>query len=174
MKATLEIDLQEAFVGYGEDGEEFSADFTDAIEQAIIKSVINQKSQYIKTTIETKINESIGSFIEKIIDKKTEDMINNFLEQPITISDGYKKTEHSSLLEYVEQKMTAMYSYELSGTTCNGNKLVEKISSIVKDVTANKITSELRKVEQIGRQIAKDTLDKNTTIIAIEQMLKEK
>jgi len=174
MKATLEIDLQEAFVGYGEDGEEYSADFTNVIEQAIIKSIINQKSQYIQTTIETKINESIGNFIEKIINEKTEDMLNNFLEQPITLSDGYRKTVHSSLLEYVEQKMTAMYSSELNGTTCNGNKLVEKINKTVKDVMTNRITLELRKVEQIGRQIAKDTLDKNTTIAAIEQMLKEK
>ena len=170
MKATIEVDLSEVFVSYEND----SADFSAAIEQAIIDHIIKTKASLIQNTINEKIQEALGNFVEKILDEKIDKMLNNFLEEAIIISDGYKKTSYNSLLDYVEDKMKRAYGEKLSGKACTQDLLTTKISNIIQKRVSDDISNAIKKVEIEGKKIAKKTIETNSTMIAIQNMLEVK
>ncbi len=172
MKANIEIDLREVFVGYGNDGEEYTADFGDSIREAIISHIIRDNAININNTINKKIQEAIGVFVDETLNIKIDKMLNNFLDEKITISNGYTKTNYDSLLDYVEQKMQKVYKENLSGASCTKDLLLEKINSKIEVNIRNEISTALKKVTQEGEKIAKDTLAKDSGLLAIKQILK--
>ncbi len=174
MKANIEVDLREAFVGYGSDGEEYSADFADVIKSAVVENIINKQRLGIQNEIKTMIQEAVGKVIKEEVETQIKFMLNNFMKTPVIIADGYNKKEYESLLEYVEYKFSSLYKAELKGSSCSKDKLVEQIGLKIR----NSIQSELRiateEVKKIGREIGRKAVNEDTTIAALKTLLKDK
>ncbi len=172
MKAKIEIDLKEAFVGCSSDGEEYHADFGDVIKTTVVDYVIRTRAPSINKIIEDELQKAFGNLMSNKVEEKIKEMFSNFMGSPIKIADGYSTKDYDSLTDYVEEKFSALYKAELGGAACSKDKLTSTISNSIRKIIQNDLLVATREAEKKGRVIANEALKTDNTLVALKSILK--
>ncbi|PUB87030.1 MAG: hypothetical protein DBP02_01950 [gamma proteobacterium symbiont of Ctena orbiculata] len=156
MKLTAEVEID----WIDEDGdinEEVSRKLTQTLANSILEKFSDEQAMLI------------AQRAKKLIEAKTEMVINTLLEQPITITHGWnKKTEYDSIMDMVEQEMTALYQGKLnSNGQCKEDPLLANIKSYVKTETDSMLKVIDKKLKDHAHIEAKKAVNSNELIKAI-------
>lgn len=129
-----------------------------AVEQQLLTALTNTiQNDFLKHA-----GAKLAARAEKIIMAKTEFLIDSILEQPVVISDGWqKKEEYPSILDMVEQKMTALYEGKLQskGGTCEKDPVLIKIENVVQNETTRRLKVIEDHIQKRAAGIAKKTIN---------------
>ena len=162
MKINIQVELD--FLNEDETLEEA---FKQSIKNSITDRVVNLTIQKLTNEIKPQMDLLFKNSIEKTM----EDLLNNYLEKEVVISDGYKTEKYSSALEMIRTKFSNLYDLEFKkSSNCNTDplfkKLNDRISYEVRD-TLSKVNS---KIESEAKKIAKDEIEKNSLIQALKSL----
>ena len=144
----------------------------ETIEDALFRTVAKNLTDDISSKLDNTINKHIGLLVNKSLDAKLTKILDNFLESPVVVGDGYTKTEYPSLLKMVEEKFTASYNLQLSGSACNSkNILVEKIREAVKTETSAQTTRIEKLLKTEAAKMVKQELENSNLARFINENL---
>lgn len=157
MKVILEIDLPYI----NEDGE---------IESSIQEQIVDGAIRRMYSSLDAKIKPIIDAEASKIINTKIDEIFNNFLERPITISNGYKKEEFDSVIDMVEQKFSALYDQKFAqASTCNGqDPILKKINDSI-DYKVKSLVENLNKKIELEAKTLADKAVKESDLYGVLQ-----
>lgn len=162
MKINIQVELD--FLNEDETLEE---SFKESIKSSITDRVVNLTIQKLTNEIKPQMDLLFKNSIEKTM----EDLLNNYLEKEVVISDGYKTEKYPSALEMIRTKFSSLYDLEFKkSSNCNSDpiykKLNERISCEVRD-TLSKVN---RVIEDKAKVIAKEEIEKNSLIQALKTL----
>ena len=158
MKVTLEIELPYLT----EDGE-----IENDIQEQIIKGATNKLHNGLETAIKPLLDKATDEFIKQ----KVDDVLDGYLNKPVTVSNGYKKEEYASVIDMVEAKFSALYDREFAKSgTCNGqDPILKKLDDHIK----NKVDSLISKLNSTIEQQAKMLAEKAVKESSLYEVLQK-
>ena len=160
MKINIQVELD-----FLNEDETLEDSFKESIKNSITNRVVNLTVQKLTEEIKPQMDNHFKNSIEKTM----EDLLNNYLDKQVVISDGYKTEKYESALEMIRSKFSSLYDAEFKKSSgCNNDplykKLQERISYEVRD-TLSKTNSI---IEREAKRIAKEEIDKNSLIQALK------
>ena len=160
MKLTAEIEFSNINDDYHMD---------EFLESKIIEAVASK----VAKNLEEKQSVAMAMTAEKVIRAKIEYFIDNFLEQPITINEGWNETvEYESLYDMVEQQISALYTGKInSKETCKEDPFLRKLKDHIEHQVNALLTNINNAVKRHGEKMAKEAVEANTFIKAIHKIL---
>ncbi|MEW8193667.1 MAG: hypothetical protein AB2793_08135 [Candidatus Thiodiazotropha sp.] len=156
MKLTAEVEID----WIGEDGD---------IDEEINHRLINVLADSILEKFSGESAKHIAQRAQKLVEAKTEMVINSLLEKPITISQGWNShTDYDSIMDMVEQEMTALYEGKLNSKgKCKEDPLLSNIKNYVKSETESMLNEIEKKVKTNAHLEAQSAINNNELIKAI-------
>lgn len=158
MKVNIEIELPYVT----EDGE---------ISEDILDKIVKSASQTMYNSLDAKMKPIIDDIASKLINRKVEEILNNFLNKPITVSNGYKKEDYKSVIDMVETKMTSLYESKFLQTgSCNGqDPLLIKIDNNIKNRVNDMISNFNSKLESEAKKSAEKAVKESSLYQVLEK-----
>ncbi|MFV9616129.1 MAG: hypothetical protein ACNYZG_09240 [Gammaproteobacteria bacterium] len=109
---------------------------------------------------------------QKLVSAKTELLINSVLEQPVVISDGFRKQEYASIMDMVETKMVNLYTGKLNvNGQCTKDPLLANIDASVKSQVEAMLNKVKREVSDYSIKSAKKAVEENATVQAVKKLM---
>lgn len=139
------------------------------LEEKIVEEVADKVAKELKE----KQGEILGKAAEKLIRAKTEYFIDNFLEQPITINEGWnKRTKYGSLYDMVEQQISSLYTGKVNSKgTCEEDPFLGRLKEHIKFEVNNLLTALNKRIELNAKTAAAAELAENKMIAALDAAL---
>ena len=158
MKMNIEVELD--FIG-----EDYSLEdgFRDEIKQSILNRVQQEIVNQVKPMIDNSINESINKTIDGLLE--------NYLNNPVIISNGYKQESYDSVLEMIEKKFTALYDEKFRNKQgCTKDPIMEKINDTIKYKVNDLIDKMGSDIKREGDKIANEAIRNSGLSKALENL----
>lgn len=135
--------------------------------------IIEKTAEKVSKLIQEKQMKKIAASAEKYIQAKTEYFIDNFLEQPITITEGWnKQTKYDSLYDMVEQQISSLYTEKVNSKgTCKEDPFLGNLKQYIKSEMNNLITTLNKRIELNAKAAAAAELAENKMIAALDAAL---
>lgn len=165
MKINITLDID--FINEDDTLEEsFKNEIRDTISRRIVDGATKTLINEVKPIMDKHFKESI--------DKTMENLLNDYLNKPVTISDGYKAENYDSALEMIRIKFSSLYDAEFKRTAgCNNDPLIKKLTDKIKYEVQETLSKTSRVIESEAKKIAQDEISKNSLIQALEQINKK-
>ena len=158
MKMNLEIEID--FVN---DDYSLEDSFRDEVKRSVVTRVESEVIKQVQPIIDKSINDSIKNTIDGLL--------NNYLSNPVVVSNGYKTENYDSVLAMIEQKFTSLYDEKFRNKQgCTKDPILEKIA---KEITTrvNMLIDEMStKIKREGDRIANEAIKNSGLSKAIENI----
>lgn len=139
MKMNITVDVDELFGDALENEESFSDTFRDEIIRGIVNKYTNDIDRSVIAEAEAKIKEfdvKVSEKIEEVIDKKIENIMDDFLHRKINLYDRYGDIQREGvvIIDLIKEKMDKFLIEEVNdeGKVGGYGKKIPRIDYIVK------------------------------------------
>jgi regulatory protein YycI of two-component signal transduction system YycFG len=143
----------------------------EEIERKIISGLTSKIEQKFLKDAAIKV----AAAADKLITAKTELLINNILERPVKVSNGWNDNrEYDSIFEMVESRMSNMYGEKLNNSgKCTKDPLLAHIESYIEKTNKSHLDDITRRIEKHADLAAKTALKENKTLSSLQAMLEK-
>lgn len=137
----------------------------DNMEQQLLGTLVNR----IVPTIDKRINERVDAMLDDLISSRIEGIINDFLNKPVTVSNGYKKEEYASVIGMVEHKFSSLYETKFNQQgSCNGkDPILIEITRVIDDKVKRMLDSMGVTIEREAKNIATKAIQESSLHTAL-------
>lgn len=148
-------------------------DEEEGLDQVIKDHILNSLTKSIEDRFTENAGEMIAKNAERLIQAKTEMIINTTLEKPLTINEGWsRKEEYTSIHDMIEQKMIALYEGKLNlHGTCKKDPLLANLETHVGNEISKLLRAVENKIKINSKEIADKALQENALIGALEKVI---
>ena len=149
----FELDLEESSYMQTEES------IKDCLIRLIVDKTYHTMSGVIVSKVNAKLDKLVVDKVEQVLNDKIEAVLDDFMSKPITVSDGYKQVEYTSILDMVQARFTSSYQLEL-GTNCsNSNVLLTRIKNEVGNAVSRQTSSIGKLLRAEGAKLAREALE---------------
>jgi len=141
--------------------------FQEEVKRSIMQRVEREMISSYKPLIDKAFNESVNKTIENIL--------NDYMNKPVTISNGYKTENYESALDMIEKKFTSLYDEKFRNKQgCTKDPILEKITNDITGKTTRLLDEMGTKLKREGDKIAKEAIKNSGLSEAIENIIGKK
>ena len=143
----------------------------DSFKESIKKSITNKVVDLTVKKLTEEIKPQMDNHFKNSIEKTMEDLLNNYLQKEVVISDGYKAEKYPSALEMIRTKFSSLYDLEFKkSSNCNSDPIYKKLHERISYEVRNTIAEVNRVIENKAKVIAKEEIEKNSLIQALKTL----
>lgn len=161
MKLNLEINID-----WINEDESLNDVVEQEIKDEIVSKIINQYHQSIMVDVKKEMDK----FFAKSIDNTMKELLDEYLEKPVVVGDGYKTESFDSALDMIRQKFSSLYNTEFrKSNSCNNDPLYKRLQDQIKYEVSNAVGTTKRLIESEAKKIAKEEVEKNSLVQALKE-----
>lgn len=165
MKINLTID-----VDFLNEDETLEDGFREEIKNLISQKVVDGATKMLINEIKPSLDKHFKGSIEKTM----EDLLSDYLNKPVVISDGYKAEKYDSALEMVRIKFSSLYDAKFRDqNSCNNDPLMKKLKDSIEWEVKNTLSRVSTIIQSEAKKIANEEINKNALLQALHQINKD-
>ncbi len=143
----------------------------DSFKESIKKNITNKVVDLTVKKLTEEIKPQMDNHFKNSIEKTMEDLLNNYLQKEVVISDGYKAEKYSSALEMIRTKFSSLYDLEFKkSSNCNSDPIYKKLNDRISYEVRNTIAEVNKVIENKAKVIAREEIEKNSLIQALKTL----
>lgn len=143
---------------------------SEVVEQEIKNKIVSKIVSQYHQSIMADVKKEMDKFFAKSIDNTMKELLDEYLEKPIVVGDGYKTESFDSALDMIRQKFSSLYNAEFrKSNSCNSDPLYKKLQEQIRYEASSAISETKRIIEQEGKKLAQEEIEKNTLIQALKE-----